>query len=281
MPSDNSPGGSAFSAEAAVDPEIRPWMRGPYELIRHAYGHLKNADDTDRRVALIGFDNAIEVCIDVFLKLHPMQRSGLQIPREEVEKATRNYHTKIAFLDEHAQSRKVTIAVPVEVIVWYHQLRNELYHSGNGMVPEVHVLYGAFDAAAAVFKALFGVDVLPKLGMTKEPTRRDPIAVPQMTNNSRMELFRWFIELEKALVEKLHSGSRPQGTTRAPLRQLWREYRRTRQVPEAWDRTISRAVEIRNQIAHGGDRHLDEDEILSTMCELEEIANRVSGSTGD
>jgi hypothetical protein len=44
-----------------------PWLHGPLELIKHANGHLLADGDTDRRIALIGFDNAIEVCIDVFL----------------------------------------------------------------------------------------------------------------------------------------------------------------------------------------------------------------------
>lgn len=41
--------------------DLKPWMRGPFELIRHADRHLKANGDTDRRIALIGFDNAIEI----------------------------------------------------------------------------------------------------------------------------------------------------------------------------------------------------------------------------
>lgn len=67
--------------------ELVPWARGPYELIKHADGHLQVSADTDRRIALIGFDNAVEVCIDVFIKLHPKLRSGIELPRDEVEKA--------------------------------------------------------------------------------------------------------------------------------------------------------------------------------------------------
>ena len=48
---------------------LNPMGRGPFELIKHADGHVKDSGDTDRRIALIGFDNAIEVCIDVFIKL--------------------------------------------------------------------------------------------------------------------------------------------------------------------------------------------------------------------
>jgi hypothetical protein len=117
---------------------LQPWMRGPFELIRHANGHLLQAGDTDRRLALIGFDNAIEVSIDVFIQLHPKLRHGLAIPREASERARQNYHTKIEFLDSYATEGAPGIEIPIESIVWYHQLRNDLYHSGNGMVPEFH-----------------------------------------------------------------------------------------------------------------------------------------------
>lgn len=88
---------------------------------------------------MIGFDNAIEVCIDVF-KLHPKLRKGVQTKTEDAEKdaekALRNYHSKIEFLDEFVASQSTAPDVPIEVIVWYHSLRNELYRSGKGMVPE-------------------------------------------------------------------------------------------------------------------------------------------------
>jgi len=32
-----------------------PWLRGPYQLIEHASGHLKDGGDGDCIIALIGF----------------------------------------------------------------------------------------------------------------------------------------------------------------------------------------------------------------------------------
>jgi aspartyl-tRNA(Asn)/glutamyl-tRNA(Gln) amidotransferase subunit A len=83
------------------EPMIQPWMRGPLELIRHAHGHFEKDGDTDRRIALIGFDNAIEVCIDVYIRLHPKLRKGIELKREEVDAASKNYHAKLEFLDKH------------------------------------------------------------------------------------------------------------------------------------------------------------------------------------
>ncbi len=48
--------------------KLPAWARGPYELIEHAEGHYHGDTDVDRRIALIGFDNAIEVAITTYLQ---------------------------------------------------------------------------------------------------------------------------------------------------------------------------------------------------------------------
>lgn len=143
--------------------DLKPWMHGPFELIRHALNHYRAGEDEDRRFALIGFDNAIEVCIDAFLRLHPKLRDGFEISKNEKDKALRNYHTKLEFLDNHVQAKQINLTIPIEKILWYHQLRNQLYHSGNGMVPESIQVEGAKNAAFFVFQALYGVSLDPML----------------------------------------------------------------------------------------------------------------------
>jgi hypothetical protein len=55
---------------------LQPWAIGPFELILHAEGHLRNGDDFDRSIALISFDNSIEVSISTYLSLHPLLRGN-------------------------------------------------------------------------------------------------------------------------------------------------------------------------------------------------------------
>jgi hypothetical protein len=233
---------------AAEDPgTLKPWMRGPFELIRHADGHLKDNGDTDRRIALIGFDNAIEVSIDVFIRLHPRLRAGVEIKRDEGEQAQRNYHTKIEFLDKHVQARQIPLSIPVDEIVWFHQLRNELYHSGNGMVPEAHVITGARAAALAVFQALFGLDVsglLGAQGMSPEHVVQRPAI---QTQNPEMEFLGWFIEMEQAIRQALpHGDARPMAT-----RQMWQALLKER--PDLSDLTpdFDELTRHRNAVVHG------------------------------
>ncbi len=67
------------------------WANGPFELLVHAEGHLRRGDDFDRRIALISFDNAIEVSIATYLTLHPIHRGNRSYANVDVEKWLSNY----------------------------------------------------------------------------------------------------------------------------------------------------------------------------------------------
>ena len=117
-----------------------PWANGPFELIVHAETHLRSGDDFDRRMALIGFDNAIEVAITTYLTLDPIQRAGKSYPSNDVEQWMANYHTKLNFLDEELVSRGKNWLVLRSHAIWAHGHRNEQYHGGRKGVPEKSVL---------------------------------------------------------------------------------------------------------------------------------------------
>lgn len=262
---------------AGTTTTIDPWARGPYELLRHANGHLEDGGDTDRRIALIGFDNAIEVCIDVFIRLHPRLRGGLAIPREEVEQASRNYHTKIEFLDRYIETHQLPIDISTEAIVWYHSLRNELYHSGNGMVPEKHVIEGAREAAISVFKALFKTDVAPLLG-TKTPKPGDKTPrIPFTHQNDEMEFLRIFIEFERALQNAVPEQIRDSGRARSPM-QMWRAYQQTARSSGDVNGLVEHAIQVRNQIVHGQETRLGEDDLIALSVRLMDLTDSIKAA---
>jgi hypothetical protein len=136
---------------------LRHWAHGPFELLCHAEGHLRAGEDFDRRIALISFDNSIEVSITTFLTLNPMLRGGRSYPRASVETWLSNYHSKLTFLDEELKVRSLSWKVPKEDIVWAHDHRNEQYHGGGNGTPEKRVLSVIRDAAFWVFGVLFDV----------------------------------------------------------------------------------------------------------------------------
>ena len=103
---------------------LPPWASGPFELLVHAESHLRGAEDFDRSIALIGFDNAIEVAITTFLTLHPIQRGGRTFQSNEVDQWMRNYHTKLDFFENELEIRDITWSVEKSHIVWAHDQRN-------------------------------------------------------------------------------------------------------------------------------------------------------------
>lgn len=136
---------------------LPPWANGPFELLMHAEEHRKAGDDLDRRIALIGFDNAIEITIAAYLSLKPIQRGNRSYAAAEVDRWLTNYHTKLDFLDCELSGRKSLWIVDKAHILWCHDQRNEQYHGGNRGVPEKKVLEIARRAAIWVFGLLFDV----------------------------------------------------------------------------------------------------------------------------
>jgi hypothetical protein len=140
-----------------VSNSLKPWARPAFELIVHAEIHLRDGGDFDRRIACIGFDNAIEVAITAYLGLNPIQRGGKTYKREDVDKWLRNYHTKLEFLAQEAESRDHALQVPNDEIIYYHDIRNSQYHAGGPGVPESEHLVALRIAALDVFSLLFDV----------------------------------------------------------------------------------------------------------------------------
>lgn len=137
--------------------KLPPWTDGPFELLVHAEMHLRAGEDFDRRLALISFDNAIEVAVTTFLTLHPIQRNGKTYKCDDVEKWLANYHSRLDFLDAELKAQGQEWTVERSHIVWAHNQRNEQYHAGNQGVPDKKCLGIAKEAALWVFGILFGV----------------------------------------------------------------------------------------------------------------------------
>ena len=136
---------------------LKPWAYGPLELLLHAEMHLRDGDDFDRRIALISFDNAIEVAITTYLSLHPIQRQNRTYQKTQVEQWLHDYHTKIDFFMLETQQRALTIECEKADIVWYHDVRNDQYHGGRAAIPQAREIQGIRKAALWVFSVLFDV----------------------------------------------------------------------------------------------------------------------------
>jgi hypothetical protein len=170
---------------------LKPWAQTPFELLRHAEEHLRSGTDFDRRIAMVGFDNSIEVSVITYLSLNPIQRGNRAFAREAVANWNRNFHTKLEFLEAHAQDLGVPMEVERAWLVFYHELRNDLYHVGNGLVPAEEHLRGIRRGAIWAFSLLFECDGEALLdaylseaeapASPPEPTKRTAVAMSDAT----------------------------------------------------------------------------------------------------
>lgn len=138
--------------------ELEPWIYSLLELMKHAEEHRQANGEFDKRIALIGYDNAIEVSISTYLQLHPTQRGGASYANEQVNKWLANYHSLLDFFfDEFMKTLGQKPPIAKQNVIYYHKLRNDLYHEGKSFVPTERDIENARKAALYIFSTLFKV----------------------------------------------------------------------------------------------------------------------------
>ena len=137
---------------------LKPWERGPFELIVHAEAHFRGGRDFDRRMAIISYDNSIEVSIHTYLDLHPIQRLNREYKTDQIRIWLENYHSKIDFFIEEVSSRGLSLVCDKAEFVWYHKVRNGQYHTGDPTIPQGEDVEGIREAALWVFGVLFEIE---------------------------------------------------------------------------------------------------------------------------
>lgn len=130
-----------------------PWATGPAEILDHAVWLLQRDNDTNRRIAMILTDNAVEQMIKTYLSL-PKRITGVQIPRRKREEIFQNFPALLDALEEYAADK--LDGIELGSIEWYHRLRNELYHEGFGLTVERDKVEIYTELANVLFRNLFG-----------------------------------------------------------------------------------------------------------------------------
>jgi len=166
--------------------QLKPWAYGPFELLLNAELHYRVGEDFDRRIAMVGFDNAIEVAITTYLGLHPIQRGNRQYPRANVDQWLNNYHTKVEFFFQECTTRQITAIGQHDEIVWYHNVRNGQYHGGGANVPQRRELDGVRAAAMEVFAILFDAPDVSTLLEAHVADNAGPLPAPRSDEDDRL-----------------------------------------------------------------------------------------------
>lgn len=134
----------------------QPWSSGPGEILQHGLSLLKRDTDVDRRLAMLSIDNAVELMIKTFLGL-PKRVTGLTISRKRYDEFSESFPNLLDALHEFAGDRAA--GINLGEIEWYHRLRNQLYHEGNGLTVERDKVRVYAELAKVLFKNLFGYEI--------------------------------------------------------------------------------------------------------------------------
>ena len=133
------------------------WASGPGEILRHGIGLLAEDTDTNRRLALISIDNSVELIMQTFIQL-PKRITGLDLPRKQRDEVCASFVSLLDGIETHAGDK--IVGINLGEIEWFHRLRNQLYHEGNGLTVERKKVEIYAELASAFFGSLFGVALL-------------------------------------------------------------------------------------------------------------------------
>ena len=131
----------------------KPWTDGPRELIQHAIDHIALGSDFDRRIAFISVDNAVELMTKTYLGLPERARGSKGPARRELEQASESFPALLSLLESFAAPKLTGLSL--DDIEWYHRLRNQLYHSGNGITVDRSKVEAYLQLSLALFECLF------------------------------------------------------------------------------------------------------------------------------
>lgn len=134
----------------------QPWASGPGEILQHGVNLLQEDSDTNRRLAMLSIDNAVELMVKTYLGL-PKRVNGLNLSRKEFEDISESFPKLLDALEKHAG--KKLEGIELAVIDWYHRLRNQLYHEGNGLTVEKDKVIVYAELAQLLFQRLFGFQI--------------------------------------------------------------------------------------------------------------------------
>lgn len=130
----------------------QPWASGPKEILEHGISLLRKDSDKNRRLALLAVDNAVELTIKTYLGL-PKRINGIVVPRKEYAEFSESFPKLLDALEQYAADK--ISGIDLGEIEWFHRLRNQLYHQGNGLTVDRDKVEIYSELAKLLFESLF------------------------------------------------------------------------------------------------------------------------------
>jgi hypothetical protein len=128
------------------------------EILSHGVTLLTQDNDTNRRLAMLSIDNSVELMIKTYLGL-PQRVTGIQLSRKDHEEIGESFPRLLEAIHKYAKDKMLDL--DISEIEWYHRLRNELYHQGNGLTVEREKVVAYAEIAKELFRQLFGHGLSP------------------------------------------------------------------------------------------------------------------------
>lgn len=162
-----------------------PWQNGPTELIRYAIQHMHNKTDFDSRIAYLMLDVGVETLFKTYLTL-PDEITSTQTKFSERKQASEgNFHELIRGVGKAANEKLKDF--DLSHIQFYHDLRNKLYHQGNGITIPQENLHAYARLATKLLKVLLDVDLNNELQKPEIEAQRktDLLSKQQIVENKK------------------------------------------------------------------------------------------------
>ncbi|EPR08078.1 hypothetical protein [Ruminiclostridium papyrosolvens] len=213
--------------------ERQPWSSGPGEILEHGLSLLKNDSDVNRRLAMISIDNSVELMIKTFLGL-PKRITGIHLSRKEYDQISESFPCLIDAIEQYSGDKLK--GIDLGEIEWFHRLRNQLYHQGNGLTVERSKVEIYSELAKLLFKNLFGIDI-----QIKEEKKSDILG----------EFMTAWVKFEKLMILFLEKRLQPEQTRKVMPYEAMNILFKEGYIDDSTYGEIKILRDIRNKAVHG------------------------------
>ena len=135
----------------------KPWVSGAKELLVHGLQHLDLDSDFDNRVAMISIDNSCELMIKTYLGL-PKRITKIEgLSRKRFEEICSSFPNLLDGIEEFGSNKLK--GIDLGDIEWFHRVRNQLYHDGNGITVEKKKVEAYAEISKILFENLFEIKI--------------------------------------------------------------------------------------------------------------------------
>jgi len=130
-----------------------PWLTGPVELLWHAQDHMEHESDFDLRITMVSVDNAVEAAFVAYLEYGINLKS---FQWSDYKKKIKHFPGKVDLIEKYGPPEVSPLLADIR---YYHDIRNQIYHQGNGLTVEREKVAAYAQLSRTVISQLFHADI--------------------------------------------------------------------------------------------------------------------------